>query len=235
MDPLIKLLMEKKQNDVLKILCYAWDILYIEGRSPDVGKRRENLLRLILENELKLNVNVASSTQKDWDISVKIGNEERKYSVKTREGCGIVKVAWNGFPSDEKARKYEFRTPILFIMRQRSDEKNEVKNEVSVFVFEIEDIEHVKKKLGSMFWWIPRNGTNPRGFGLSESAINELINVAKQKGNYVSDTCEPVESYLEEITKAYWNGWYNLVRALALELSNIARTRSTRKYEPRRA
>lgn len=232
MDPLIELLAEKKQNDVLKILCYAWDVLYIEGRSPDVGKRRENLLRLILENELKLKVSVAPSTLKDWDISVKIGNEERRYSVKTREDCGIVKVAWNGFPSYERARRYEFKAPILYIIRSRHEDR---KNEVSVFVFEIEDIEHVKKKLGDKFWWIPQNRTNPRGFGLSKEAINELINVAKRKGNYVSDVCESVELNLEKITEAYWNGWYNLVRRLALELSNIARTRSTRKYKSQRA
>ncbi|MEM0443917.1 MAG: hypothetical protein QXX19_08975 [Candidatus Caldarchaeum sp.] len=51
MDELIALL--KSRLDVLKFLGRAWDLLYLESKSPDVGIRRENLIRLVLENELK--------------------------------------------------------------------------------------------------------------------------------------------------------------------------------------
>ncbi|MEM1687735.1 MAG: hypothetical protein QW456_11315 [Ignisphaera sp.] len=207
MDPLIKLLKEKP--DVLKILCSAWDILYVEGHGPDVGKRRENLLRLIFEKELGLKVRVSSSTERDWDISVIVGKEERMYSVKTSENLGIIKVAWDGYPSIERAREYKFTAPILYVIRDRSN------NMISVFVFELEDIKKLREGLGDNMWWIPGKNTNPRGFGLSNSAVKKLIDIAKNKDNYVSCTCKPVD--LEKIVKDYWNGWYNLVKNLALK------------------
>ncbi|MEM1679560.1 MAG: hypothetical protein QXY26_08435 [Ignisphaera sp.] len=207
MDPLIKLLKEKP--DALKILCSAWNILYIEGHGPDVGKRRENLLRMIFEKELGLKVDVSSSTERGWDISVTVGKEKRMYSVKTSEGLREVKVAWNGYPSIERAKEYKFTAPILYVIRDRSN------NEISVFVFELEDIKKLREELGDNMWWIPKEGTNPRGFGLSKSAIEKLIDIAKNKDNYVSCTCQPVD--LKKIAKDYWDGWYNLVKNLALK------------------
>jgi len=62
MDPLVKLL--KNKPEALKILGSAWDVLYIEGSSPDVGKRRENFFRLLLEKEFGLDVRNAPSTER---------------------------------------------------------------------------------------------------------------------------------------------------------------------------
>lgn len=218
-DPLIKSLRERP--DVLKILGSAWDILYIEGRAPDVGKRRENLLKLLFEKELGLKVSVAPSTERGWDISVTIGGEERRYSIKTSDQRGVIKVAWNGFPSIDKARKYEFKAPILYVIRERSE------NKISVFVFELEDIEKLRKELGDEMWWVPKSETNPRGFGLSNKAVEKLIDIVKEKGNCVSCTYKPVN--IKNIVKDYWDGWYNLVKGLVLKYTNPAvQTASTK-------
>ncbi|MEM3149281.1 MAG: hypothetical protein QXQ21_10325 [Candidatus Jordarchaeales archaeon] len=209
MDPLIKLL--KKKPEALKILGGAWEILYIERSAPDVGKRRENFLRLFFEKEFGLKVRAAPSTERGWDISIVINRKERKYNIKTTENIGTIKVAWNGFPSIERARKYVVEAPILYVVGNRS------KKEISVFIFEPEDIEHLKSTLGDNIWWIPKNTTNPKGFGLAKNAVEELIKIAKQKENYASTIYEPIN--MEESAREYWEKWYHLVRDLALKPS----------------
>lgn len=206
-DPLIVHL--KKNPDVLKILGTAWDILYVEGRALDVGKRRENFFKLLLEKEFGIKVWSAPSTERGWDIIVVIEGCEKKYSIKTAEGIGTLKIAWNGFPSIERARMYRFEAPLLYITRNRSE------NKISVSVFDLEDIKRLRDKLGDNFWWIPRGGTNPRGFGLTGLAVKELIKVAKKKGNYIAVEYTPIN--IETIATEYWEGWYHLVKKLALK------------------
>jgi len=90
-DPLIQLL--KSKPSVLDLLGRIWEILYIEGSTPDIGKRREHVIRIILEEELGLKVRPAPSMEREWDFSVVIGGEERKYSLKTAEVVTTIKVA----------------------------------------------------------------------------------------------------------------------------------------------
>ncbi|MEM4920570.1 MAG: hypothetical protein QXO38_06160 [Candidatus Nezhaarchaeales archaeon] len=207
MDPIIAIL--KERLDALRILGSAWDIFYVEGRALDVGKRRENFFKLLLAKEFGLEIRSAPSTERGWDISVVIGGSERRYSIKTAEGVGTLKIAWNGFPSIERARMYRFEVPLLYIMRDRSE------NEVSVSVFELDDIKRLRDRLGDDFWWIPRGGTNPRGFGLTSMAVKELLKAAREKGNHVAVKYAPID--IEMVAAEYWEGWYRLVKELALK------------------
>lgn len=208
-DPLISLLKQKK--DVLKLFGRMWDALYIEygeKASPDIGKRREILFRLLLENELGLKVEKAPSTERDWDIKVVFpGGKERYYSIKTTEGINIIKVAWNGFPSLERARKHKFEYPILYITREREG------NSISIYVFEPEDIERAKSMLGeNNFWWIPSGG-NPRGFGITKNAVEELMDIAKMKGNYVSVDYNPAH-FTDDRVRMFWRKLYSLYKEI---------------------
>lgn len=206
-DPLIRLMRSKVE--ALRLLGSAWDVLYVEGSALDVGKRRENFLKLLLRKEFNVEVREAASTERGWDFSVLIEGTERKYSLKTSDEVGIIKVAWDGFPSIEKAESYHFEAPILYVVRDRD------RAEISLYVFELEDIEQVKKELGNDFWWIPRSGTNPRGFGLRTLSVKRLIELSKSKENYVSACYKPINP--AEISSDYWEGWYQLVRRLALK------------------
>jgi len=138
---------------------------------------------------------------------LKWGRHERKYGVKTAENINVIKVAWNGYPSLERAMKYEFKAPIIYILRDRE------KEEISVFLFEVEDVYRLKTEKKEKIWWIPRNGTNPRGFGLERETVKELIEIAKSKGNYITVNYSPLN--MEEVSNEYWERWYELVKDLA--------------------
>ncbi|MDW8359328.1 MAG: hypothetical protein RMK31_01935, partial [Candidatus Caldarchaeum sp.] len=163
MDELLGLL--KAKTDVLKLLGQMWELLYIESKSPDVGIRRENLVRLLLRKEIGLEVEPAPPMERSWDFKVIIGEREKFYSLKTAEGPSAIKVAWNGFPSMQRARRHQFVHPILYIKNDRK------RNEISVAVFDVSDLETVQREMGNAMWWMPRGGTNPRGFGISSRAV----------------------------------------------------------------
>ncbi|MCS6770359.1 MAG: hypothetical protein NZ570_08000 [Candidatus Caldarchaeum sp.] len=91
MDELLGLL--KAKTDVLKLLGQMWELLYIESKSPDVGIRRENLVRLLLRKEIGLEVEPAPPMERSWDFKVIIGEREKFYSLKTAEGPSAIKVA----------------------------------------------------------------------------------------------------------------------------------------------
>jgi len=213
-DPLINLLKQKPQ--VLSLLGSIWDILYIEGKSPDVGKRRELVMRLILEAELGLKVTPAPDTERDWDFSVNIGGIERRYSLKTSEGITTIKVAWNGFPSIERARRFEFRYPILYVVRDEAEQR------ISVYVFELEDLEEVRRELGDSMWWIPRSNTNPRGFGLNKRAVEKLIEKAKRKNNFAEAHYQKI-NIDDEVKRRYLELWYKILKELVMEYANMER------------
>jgi len=210
-DPLIQLL--RSNPEVLILLGKIWDILYIEGSSPDIGKRREHVIRILLEEEFGLRVTPAPPMEREWDFSVMIKGEEKKYSLKTTENITTLKVAWNGFPSMERAQRFEFKYPILYVTRTRTKEKKRIE----VYVFEIDDLMKLKEEMGVSMWWIPSNKTNPRGFGIKTKAVRNLIEKAKAKGNFV------VVDYryninIENIKERYWKMWYNMLKKLASEL-----------------
>ena len=71
-DPLIKLF--RQQINTLELLGRVWELLYIEGNAPDVGKRRENFIKLLLRYEFGLEVISAPDTERSWDFKVKLVN-----------------------------------------------------------------------------------------------------------------------------------------------------------------
>jgi len=206
-DPLIQLL--KNKPTVLDLLGRIWEILYIEGSTPDIGKRREHVIRVMLEEEFKLKVKPAPPMEREWDFSVMIGEQEKKYSLKTTETITTVKVAWNGFPSIERARRFKFKYPILYVTGNRK------KGKISLYVFEVDDLEELKMEMGDNMWWIPKSGTNPRGFGINTIAIKTLIEKAEKKGNFITINYQHVN--INAIREKYWKMWYNVLKNLALE------------------
>jgi len=206
-DPLIQFL--KSRPNVLELLGRIWEILYIEGSSPDIGKRRENVVQEALKEELGLKVNPAPSMEREWDFSVLIEGEERKYNLKTTENITTVKVAWNGYPSMERALRFQFNYPILYITGNRREK------EISVYVFEVEDLEELKKEMKDDMWWIPKSGTNPRGFGIKAEAVKRLIEKARNKGNFMSMKYQRID--IDSIKEKYWKSWYSMLKKLALE------------------
>lgn len=73
MDPIIRLFKEKPET--LELLGRIWDILYIEGSTPDIGKRREMVIRMLLEKEFSLEVISAPPMEREYDFEVVIGRE----------------------------------------------------------------------------------------------------------------------------------------------------------------
>jgi len=206
MDPLIQLL--RKKPWVLELFGRIWEILYIEGSTPDIGKRREHVIRVMLQEEFGIKVNQAPPMEREWDFSIIINNKERRYSLKTTENITTVKVAWNGFPSIERARKFQFKYPILYVTGDRKEK------EISFYVFEPEDLDELKEELGDDMWWIPKSGTNPRGFGLNSRAVKRLINKATEKSNCIRTKYGPID--VSSMENKYWKNWYNVLKKLAL-------------------
>lgn len=123
MDYIIQLL--KSRPETLELLGRLWEILYIEGSTPDIGKRREHIIRTLLEMEFGLKVISAPPMERDWDFQVILDeNRRQSYSLKTTETITTLKVAWNGFPSLERARKFEFKYPILYVTANRKRKRN---------------------------------------------------------------------------------------------------------------
>lgn len=207
-DPLIRLF--KNKPDALELFGCIWEILYIAGTTPDIGIRREHVLRVMLEEEFGLKVNSAPPRAREWDFSIVVEGKEIRYSLKTTEGVATVKVAWNGFPSMQEARKFEFKCPILYITRDKKNRK------ISVYVFDVEDLKELKEEKGDTMWWIPKRGTNPRGFGINTKAVRILMEKAKSKGNFLTVKYPPIE--IDDIKKRkYWRMWYNVLKKLVLE------------------
>lgn len=217
-DPIINLFNNNKTAVIL--LGRVWELLYFEGTSPDVGKRRENFIVTMLKHEFNLPVEQAPSTEKSWDFNVLINGQKRYYSLKTAEASGgysIIKVAWDGFPSKERVLNYEFKHNILYVQR------NKRLNKIEMFVFDVNDLQALKEKSMESYtefnniWWLPKSNTNPRGFGLQGKAVKQLIQQAKEKGNYTYGIYPPLkQSEIGELKEAYFKGWYRILKELAL-------------------
>lgn len=214
-DPIIKLLEENPKST--ELLGKAWEILYFEGKSPDVGKRRENFIVTMLKEEFGLKVEQAPDTEPEWDFKVYFNDGERYYNLKTTEGFSTVKLAWDGFPSEERILKFKFRHNILYVVGDRDNHK------IEIFVIDINDLKELQRKTREhpdqleQIWWLPKSGTNPRGFGLKVKTIRELTEKAKQKDNYIGATYEPLPAdKYDELREAYFRGWYKLIKKIAL-------------------
>ncbi len=206
-DPIIDLF--KRRLDLLELLGRVWELLYIEGRAPDVGKRRENFIKLLLKYEFNLEVESAPDTERSWDFKVNIGGYWYAYSLKTTEKPTIIKVAWDGFPSWERAELFTFKYPILYVTADRSNRR------IDIYVFTLQLIDRVRKDKGREFWWIPSSSTNPRGFGISANAVYKLMEEAEKEGNHVCKKYRPIRNFAEAVEK-YWREWYDLLKKLAL-------------------
>ncbi len=90
------------------------------------------------------------------------------------------------FHSLERARKFEFKYPILYVTANRKEKV------ISAYVFEIEDLESIKREIGDNIWWIPKSGTNPRGFGINTRSVKRLIEIAKAKDNAITTKYMPI-------------------------------------------
>ncbi len=211
MDPIIRLF--KGRPEVLELLGRVWDILYVEGSTPDIGRKRELFLRVLLEKEFNLKVTPAPPMERGYDFEIVIDGERRLYSVKTTETVTTVKVAWNGFPSLERARAFEFKHPILYVVGNRA------LGQINVYVFDLEDLGSLKSEMGDRMWWIPTGGTNPRGFGINSYAVRRLMSKAEAKGNYVSKEYSSIN--VAKVAKEYMDKYYELLKELALKHARL--------------
>ena len=209
-DPLILLI--KSKPTFVELLEKAWGVFYFEGSGPDIGIRRENFFRTALEEELGLNVREAPPLERQVDFYVNIGGKWRPYSLKTMEKVGTLKVSWDSYPDvnklKEAARKFVFKAPIIFICRD------------GIYVFEVDDIEDVRNKLGfDLFWDIPSQEVNPRGFGISSRAVRELMAIAERKGNFIRLSGMRIED--ERARKEYFKRWFKLIKDFVRDLPRI--------------
>jgi len=85
---------------------------------------------------------------------------------------------------------------------------------IDIYVFTPTLISKVRDDMGRDFWWIPRGGTNPRGFGISTRAVRRLMSEAEKEGNHVGKIYNPIVDF-EQVTENYWRGWYYLLKKLA--------------------
>lgn len=203
MDPLISLL--KRQRDVVEFIARGFKILSHIIKTPDVGKRRQELFIITLKKKFS-NVEEAGELEREVDFYLIVDDKKKPYSLKTVSNLSQLKVAWNGFPSKERIDKFQFTCPIVYI-----EEKE------GLFVFELEDIESVKRELGfENFWWIPKSNTNPRGFGISRKAVKRLKEIAKSKDNYIH-----FPSINEKIDRGdFMEAFYEMMEKLVNKLKN---------------
>lgn len=85
--------------------------------------------------------------------------------------------------------------------------------ELAVYVFDVDDLKRVRRDLGDRMWWMPRGGTNPRGYGIATVAVKKLMETAVKSGNYVSTNYEPLK--LDSLIAEYWSEWYGLLKRLS--------------------
>lgn len=135
---------------------------------------------------MELEVREAPSLERQVDFYVVINGKEHAYSLKTMENVGTLKVSWDSFPDVERLKQaagsFRFQVQIIFIYRE------------GVCVFEVEDLERIRKELGfDNFWWIPPQETNPRGFGIRSEAVRKLMEMAKQRGNFIEISGERID------------------------------------------
>jgi len=218
-DPLIRRI--KKKPDFIRLLEKAWGIFYFEGSGPDIGIRRESFFKEALKEELGLKIREAPTLERQVDFYIQIDKKWHPYSLKTMESIGTLKVSWNSFPDVERlreaARSFKFKAPIIFIYRN------------GICVFEVEDLERVRRELGfASFWAIPRQEVNPRGFGIRSGALRKLIEIAKQKGNFIEITGERIED--ENARKEYFKRWFKFIKEFIKDLPRILSKSSLKEY-----
>lgn len=189
-----------------KLIGVVWDLLYIEGRRPDVGVRREHFVRTILKKELGYHITTTPELDRQLDFLVEIEGKQHPISVKTLEKIGVLKVAWDGHPSRDRAEEFVFNIPILFLTRSGR----------GFYLIDLDDIKQVRAELPFDDFWQTfedRSG-NPRGFGIKGRAVRGLMEIAEEKGNFVEVPFQEI-AVDEKIKELYFNKWYNMLLEIA--------------------
>ena len=87
----------------------------------------------------------------------------------------VLRLYLFSFPSIDRARKFQFKYPILYITGNRRERED------SIYVFEIDDLEELREEMKDEMWWIPGEETNPRGFGIKAEAVRRLMEKARSE------------------------------------------------------
>ncbi|WP_233185565.1 hypothetical protein [Thermotoga sp. SG1] len=196
----------------------VWDVLYFEGNAPDVGKRRENFIVEMLRKEFPdeiLSVEQAPSKEKGWDIKVTFQSSlVKRYNLKTTEGFSSIKMAWDGFPSEERFLSFEFKSNLLYVAKEG--------NKIKICVIDAETLNSLQREIKNNpsklreYWSIPKENTNPRGFGLRRRTVKKPVEKFKNRGNYVEVEHKPFTGKEKvESQKEYFENWYDLVKKIA--------------------
>lgn len=224
-DPLIAVL--EKNVKPLKLFCVVWQLLYqiySDGRaSPDIGKLREQLFIHMLRKEYGLKVYEHASTEREADITIYFNDETKKtYSIKSKEVkmtkkslsiTGTVKVAWDNFPTEDRIAAFTFHYDILLLLGSKEAHK------LFIVVLDVDTLNTMKKEKGyRRFFTIPRSDRNPRGFGIKGLVTKELVEKAKEQGNFISVECPPLSEREKQFRDTYLDRVYEIFFEKAKEV-----------------
>ena len=191
-----------------ELIAKAWYVLAIEGSTPDIGRRRENFVRLALKYDMGLEIE-ESEREMDRQLDFYYVDGGKRYPYSFKSTCShTLKVAWNGNVTQDRLDRFEFTTPILMLYESNSKIRSH-----GFYLFEVADLNRVKSELGDNFWSLPRQETNPRGFGFTGQALSRLLEIAKNKGNFVKVDFRPVQIDKDK----FWSQWYESIKKVAEE------------------
>lgn len=171
----------------------------------------------MLKKEFGLTIIQAPGTEREWDFKIIFKDgKERYYNLKTTEGYTTVKLAWDGFPTVDRILGFEFHYNILYVVGNKQE------HTIEISIIDIDDLKEIQKKTTektlSEYWWIPKSGTNPRGFGLNTKTVKSLVEKSKIKGNYIKTTYDPIPtSKIKKLKDKYFEEWYELIKRIAME------------------
>ena len=142
-DQKLQSIKEEYPNEHQMLLLEAWLAL----RHPDIGRRRENFVRLALKYDIGLDIKESErEMDRQLDFYYVEGGEQHPYSFKST--CShTLKVAWDGNVTQDRLDRFEFTTPILMLYESNTKIRSH-----GFYLFEVEDLNRVKSELGESFW-----------------------------------------------------------------------------------
>jgi hypothetical protein len=197
----------KQSPDFLNLIGRMWSVFNIEGTTPDVGKRRENFVRIALEKELGFKLQrPETELQRQIDFFIIEKNVKSPYSFKSTTSH-TIKVAWDGNVTEDRLRHFSFKNPILLLYKSKDEKRLS-----GFYVFDVDDLNSVMQQMGKNFWPTINPLSNPRGFGPSGKALTRLLEIAVQKKNFVEVNFPRITVDEEK----YWTEWYNFMKGVLL-------------------